>query len=376
MDPRHKRGPWSQVEDQSLLQLVDVSGAHNWVKIATALGSRTPKQCRERYHQNLKPSLNHDAITPQEGELIERLVSEMGKRWAEIARKIPGRSDNAVKNWWNGGMNRRRRVMVRRETVPNVNPSHQTAFVRPAHPHSQPALSMHHSRSRVEPPLVSPISDVSMADSDGRAPSLVSDHSSVLTSSPNTFLGTHRHLPNPEASGTDPWRSVYAHHPYTEPTHMLHDRQYSSWVPYSEQPKSYEHQQQPGGTHGLQRLSEAAYQRTSIGASDQRPTEYYNSYYPAGQRPLPSFDPLFVDRGENVHTALSNSVPSQASSTPTSQRAVPALLPIHQTKSDGVSMRQSGEQVQQPTEVALDGAEEKKPQTAPSGKIDVQSLID
>jgi Myb-like DNA-binding protein FlbD len=105
----HRRGPWSQHEDQWLVNLVARNGPHNWVRISQEIGSRSPKQCRERYHQNLKPSLNHDPITPDEGELIEKMVAEMGKRWAEIARRLKGRSDNAVKNWWNGGQNRRKR---------------------------------------------------------------------------------------------------------------------------------------------------------------------------------------------------------------------------------------------------------------------------
>ncbi|RAQ36266.1 hypothetical protein DPQ28_11955, partial [Pasteurella multocida] len=86
--------------------LVHSQGAHNWVRISSMMGTRSPKQCRERYHQNLKPNLNHDPITPEEGELIEQMVAEMGKRGAEIARRLRGRSDNAVKNWWNGGINR------------------------------------------------------------------------------------------------------------------------------------------------------------------------------------------------------------------------------------------------------------------------------
>lgn len=113
---QHRRGPWSQQEDASLLQLVQVHGPHNWVRISQLVGSRSPKQCRERYHQNLKPTLNHEPITPEEGVVIERLVGEMGKRWAEIARRLHGRSDNAVKNWWNGGMNRRRRLGLRPRT--------------------------------------------------------------------------------------------------------------------------------------------------------------------------------------------------------------------------------------------------------------------
>lgn len=125
----HRRGPWSQHEDQWLVNLVARNGPHNWVRISQEIGSRSPKQCRERYHQNLKPSLNHDPITAEEGDLIEKMVAEMGKRWAEIARRLKGRSDNAVKNWWNGGQNRRKR-----------NPDRPDHY---HHPHPHPHDHMH-----------------------------------------------------------------------------------------------------------------------------------------------------------------------------------------------------------------------------------------
>ena len=104
-----RRGPWLPNEDGLLLQLVRSQGPNNWVRISQHMQYRSPKQCRERYHQNLKPSLNHEPISAEEGEVIEKMVCEMGHRWAEIARRLGNRSDNAIKNWWNGSTNRRKR---------------------------------------------------------------------------------------------------------------------------------------------------------------------------------------------------------------------------------------------------------------------------
>jgi Myb-like DNA-binding protein FlbD len=91
------------------MSLVHLEGAKNWVRISSIMGTRSPKQCRERYCQRLRPNLNHEPITPAEGKLIEQMVTKIGKRWADIARCLQGRSDNAIKNWWYGSMKRRRR---------------------------------------------------------------------------------------------------------------------------------------------------------------------------------------------------------------------------------------------------------------------------
>ena len=288
-----KRGPWSQAEDDTLLELVRSQGAHNWVRISSFLHSRSPKQCRERYHQNLKPTLCHEPITPEEGEIIERLVSEMGKRWAEIARRLPGRSDNAVKNWWNGGMNRRRRIVVRREGSvrggvdfdENVEP---LSFARPAPPHNRQIL-VPTSRRRIEPPLTSPShSEVSMPDSLGEAPSLVSDSSSHFSiSSPNAVAHSqHRYLPPPEISQLDyNWQPSAAPHPdshsHAHPSTV--DRSPPVWS-QNEMPKS------PNPRPPYQRLQQFAVVATrtppNADSDRQRPP------MPHSQRSLPSFNEL------------------------------------------------------------------------------------
>ncbi|KAI8363443.1 Homeodomain-like protein [Mortierella sp. GBAus27b] len=107
--PRSIKGPWTPEAYRQLRALVNELGAEKWVLIASRLGSRTGKQCRERWHNHLDPTIDKSPFTPEENELILALHEKLGSKWAEMSKLMPGRPDNAIKNHFNTSMQRQRR---------------------------------------------------------------------------------------------------------------------------------------------------------------------------------------------------------------------------------------------------------------------------
>ncbi|KAH9320443.1 hypothetical protein KI387_015082, partial [Taxus chinensis] len=96
------RGPWTPDEDLLLNKYIQAFGEGRWRTLPKKAGlQRCGKSCRLRWMNYLRPDVKRGYISPDEEDLILRLHRLLGNRWSLIAGRIPGRTDNEIKNYWN-----------------------------------------------------------------------------------------------------------------------------------------------------------------------------------------------------------------------------------------------------------------------------------
>lgn len=106
--PKLRKGLWSPDEDERLIRYMLTNGQGCWSDIARNAGLlRCGKSCRLRWINYLRPDLKRGSFSPQEEDLIIHFHSILGNRWSQIATRLPGRTDNEIKNFWNSTLKKR-----------------------------------------------------------------------------------------------------------------------------------------------------------------------------------------------------------------------------------------------------------------------------
>ncbi|XXG40763.1 hypothetical protein AAC387_Pa01g1400 [Persea americana] len=99
---------WTEEEDRKLSQCIQTHGEKRWRLVPSKAGlNRCGKSCRLRWLNYLRPNIKRGNISDQEEDLIIRLHKLLGNRWSLIAGRLPGRTDNEIKNYWNSHLRKR-----------------------------------------------------------------------------------------------------------------------------------------------------------------------------------------------------------------------------------------------------------------------------
>ena len=150
----YHKNKWLPIEDELLLNAVKVFGTKNWIGVAEKVPGRTAKQCRERYTGQLDPNLTKEEWTTDEDNKLMKFHTIHGNQWSAIAKSLPGRSANAIKNRCNW--------LIKKKLMGTAKPEQATSQSQPMSADSFSFSDGTYSDpfSEVSTPKTAPTSDV------------------------------------------------------------------------------------------------------------------------------------------------------------------------------------------------------------------------
>ncbi|KAF5837495.1 Homeodomain-like protein [Dunaliella salina] len=98
-------GYWKEDEKERLLEGVELHGLDKWSEVASYVGTRTAKQCRERWQNVISKEVNRGRFTPAEVEALKNaaktVMQEEGRLvWGKMAKLMPRRTDDQIRRAW------------------------------------------------------------------------------------------------------------------------------------------------------------------------------------------------------------------------------------------------------------------------------------